>query len=83
VVILEDGGHGVRAYVREDHRFVPASPDTTTVLLDEAGAAWRTTESGLIGPGGEVLRRLPGDMAYWFGWFSFFPQTVVYGFEGG
>jgi hypothetical protein len=82
VVILEDGGHGARAYARNNHRFVPTSPDTTTVLLDESGAAWKQTESGLIGPGGEVLPRLPGHMAYWFGWFSFFPQTAVYGLEG-
>lgn len=47
------------------------------------GAAWQATESGLIGPGGEKLSRLPGHMAYWFGWYSFFPGTAIYGLEEG
>ena len=82
VVVLEDGGHGARAYAREEHRFVPAAPDTTTVLVDENGASWQVTESGLTGPEGEALPRLPGHMAYWFGWYSFFPHTAIYGHEG-
>ena len=82
LIVHEVGGHGARAYAREDHRFVPASPGSTTVLLDESGASWQVTESGLAGPDGEELLRLPGHMAYWFGWYSFFPQTAVFGLEG-
>ena len=52
-------------------------------VLDGNGAAWQVTEEGLIGPEGEALPRLSGHMAYWFGWYSFFPQTAVYGLEGG
>jgi hypothetical protein len=26
---------------------------------------------------------LPGHMAYWFGWFSFYPRTEVYGVQEG
>ena len=81
-MVHEDGGHGARAYAREDHRFVPASPDTTAVLLDESGVSWQLTEGVVVGPEGEKLPRLPGHMAYWFGWYSFFPQTAVYGLEG-
>jgi hypothetical protein len=79
VVVLEDGGLGGRAYAREGHHFVPASQDTTSVLLDESGGSWQLLEAGLIGPEGEELPRLPGHMAYWFGWYSFFPQTAVHG----
>jgi hypothetical protein len=81
VVLAEDGGHGARAYARRDHDFVSASPDKTAILLDESGAAWHVTADALVGPEGEELARLPGHMAYWFGWYSFFPQTEVYGFE--
>ena len=78
VVIQEDGGHGARAYERQDHAFAPASPDTTTVILDEAGARWQVTETVLISEDGQELARLPGHMAHWFGWYSFFPHTLIY-----
>jgi hypothetical protein len=82
VVIHEDGGHGARAYDRGKHTFSPASPGTTTVLVDEAGNEWQVTEAALIGERDEELERLPGHMAYWFGWFSFYPRTELYGVEG-
>jgi hypothetical protein len=81
VVIHEDGGHGARAYRRGDHTFTVASPKTTVLLLDETGAEWQVTENALISASGEELTRLPGHMAYWFGWFSFYPHTAVYGVE--
>ena len=37
------------------------------------------TEDALLGPEGETLARLPGHLAYWFGWFSFYPRTQIYG----
>jgi hypothetical protein len=52
------------------------------VLLDEAGTEWEVTENALISADGDELDRLPGHMAYWFGWFSFYPQTELYGVEG-
>lgn len=79
VVIHEDGGHGARAYERGDYTFAPASLDTTTLVLDEAGKRWQVTETALMGEDGERLPRLPGHMAYWFGWYSFYPQTLIYG----
>jgi hypothetical protein len=65
-----------RAYERGAHRF---EGQTRDALLDERGRAWKVTEEALVGPAGERLARLPGELAYWFGWFAFFPQTVVYG----
>jgi hypothetical protein len=35
----------------------------------------------LVGRGGERLPRLSGQLAYWFGWFAFFPKTELYGGE--
>jgi hypothetical protein len=65
-----------RAYARGNHRFTGQMRDA---LLDDKGRAWRITEEALVGPGGERLPRLAGELAYWFGWFAFFPQTEVYG----
>jgi hypothetical protein len=79
VVILEDGEQGARAYERGEHSFSPGSNETTTIILDEAGTSWQVTETALIGENGEELSRLPGHMAYWFGWYQFYPQTLVYG----
>jgi hypothetical protein len=78
VVIHEDGGHGARAYERGEHIFTSAADDTTIVLLDEEGNEWQVTENALISNSGEELTRRPGHMAYWFGWFSFYPQTDLY-----
>lgn len=82
VVINDDGGQGAVAYDRGDHIFTPVSIETTTLLLDEAGNEWQVTDDALVSESGETLERLPGHMAYWFGWFSFYPQTAVYGVEG-
>jgi hypothetical protein len=79
VVIQEDGGYGARAYERGEHTFAPASTDTTELILDEAGVSWQVTEAALISENREELSRLPGHMAYWFGWYQFFPQTLIYG----
>jgi len=65
-----------RAYERGAHRFSARSRDA---LADERGRAWRVTEEALVGPGGERLARVPGHLAYWFGWFAFYPTTELYG----
>jgi hypothetical protein len=65
-----------RAYARGAHRFTGQTRDA---LLDERGRAWAVTEDALAGPEGERLPRLPGELAYWFAWFAFFPTTELYG----
>ncbi len=65
-----------RAYERAAHTFTPAKAKDE--LLDEKGQTWRVTEEALVGPKGERLARLGGHLAYWFGWFSYYPQTEVY-----
>ncbi len=67
-----------RVYERGSHRFVARSRDE---LADERGRVWRVSEDALVGPGGERQPRLPGHLAYWFGWFAFFPTTELYGGE--
>ena len=70
-------GGEVRAYERGDETFGPG-PDAGTVL-DSAGRQWQITEEALLGPDGEIAPRLSGHLAYWFGWYAFFPNTLVYG----
>jgi Protein of unknown function (DUF3179) len=79
VVIYDDGGHGARAYTRGTHTFRASPQASSRTLVDEAGRAWQVTEAALVSDSGEQLFRLPGHMAYWFGWFSFYPRTAVYG----
>ena len=75
-VTYQAGGE-VRAYARADHSF--SSAPTADELLDDKGQSWQVTEDALLGPNGETLSRLPGHLAYWFGWYAFFPDTQVYG----
>ena len=68
----------VRAYRRDGLRF-RAGPDGGT-LVDGHGQAWTVEEAGLVNRAtGRRLLRLPGHLAYWFGWFAFHPDTPVYG----
>lgn len=74
-VSYTNGGE-VRAYDRGERLFSPG-PDPYTVL-DEAGNEWQVTEEALVGPDGETAPRVSGHLAYWFGWFAFFPETLLY-----
>ncbi len=75
--VTYDAGGEVRAYHRGAELFRPGS--TPQTVLDTDGRVWRVTEEALIGPSGKMARRVNGHLAYWFGWYSFFPHTLVYG----
>ena len=77
VVLTEPASRAVRAFEAGARVFEPG-PEPG-VLLDDAGAIWRVTEAALEGPDGATLERLPGHLAYWFGWFSFYPRTLLLG----
>jgi hypothetical protein len=84
VVLVGDPESGaVRAYRREGRSFrVGAAPGE---IRDDAGRLWTMTEEGLVPgelPGGEAtepLPRVPGVVAFWFGWYGFYPRTEVWG----
>lgn len=79
VVVLGDPESGaVRAYRRGERTFSPSG--TPTELVDEAGRRWSVGEEALLpaGEGASALPRVPGHLAYWFGWYSFFPQSDLY-----
>ena len=73
---FEPGGAAVRAYERGDFTFSPT--DNENEIMDENGTIWQVTESALIRDDGEELARLGGHLAFWFGWYSFNPDTLVY-----
>ncbi len=74
--VVYNAGGEVRAYNRLDDTFTPG-PDADTVL-DSAGRPWQITEEALLGPDGETAPRVNGHLAYWFGWYTFFPNTLIY-----
>jgi hypothetical protein len=74
---FEPGGAAVRAYERQGREF-KAGADRAT-LRSEDGRSWRITEEALVADDGERLDRIGGHLAFWFGWFGFYPNTLVYG----
>jgi hypothetical protein len=85
LLVLEPGAEAqnrtVRAYDRGDRVFARNERAFlgAVFLTDQDGQAWRVGEEALTTPDGKSLPRLPGHLAYWFGWFSFYPRTLVYG----
>ncbi|MBK8904346.1 MAG: DUF3179 domain-containing protein [Anaerolineaceae bacterium] len=69
-------GAEIRAFARGEHSFAPGPDDFT--VLDEDGRSWQVTEEALVGPDGETLARINGHLAYWFGWYAFYPETELY-----
>ena len=74
--VTYSAGGEVRAYRRGGKIFAPGRDADT--LFDSAGQSWRITEDALLGPRGIRAPRINGFLAYWFGWYSFFPRTLVY-----
>ena len=74
---FEPGGAAVRAYDSGGNLFSAGDDDLTLVSAD--GRTWRISEEALIGNDGARLERIGGHLAYWFGWFGFYPDTLVYG----
>jgi hypothetical protein len=74
--VLYEAGAEVRAYARAGHIF-SAGP-SSGIVLDEGGNEWQVTEEALIGPESESLARINGHLAYWFGWYAFYPETLLY-----
>jgi len=48
-------------------------------LVDDAKDEWLIEEEKLTRLADhKELFRLPGHLAYWFGWYAFFPKTEIY-----
>ena len=85
VVVTKSDVAASRAYDRGEHVFTlaePAGGDTSgIVLVDNGGGRWLMEEDALVREDDPSVRlaRLPSHMSYWFGWFTFYPDTEVYG----
>ncbi len=73
-VVVTDASGANRVFASGGRTFVTAPGDQ---IADEQGVRWRATESGLVSDGGAELERLPAHRAFWFGWFSAFPDTEL------
>lgn len=76
VLVVEPGSGAVRAYERGASSLAPDSEPGT--LVDASGRRWRVSEEALLSESGDSLPRIPGHVAFWFGWYGFYPQTEVY-----
>ena len=85
VVAVAVGAGAARAYERGDNFFSAVPPDETYrtdfVLRDDQGRLWEVREGALVlrDDPDRQLKRLSSQMAYWFGWYSFYPTTKVFG----
>jgi len=88
VLVAEPQTGAVRVYARGDHRFTAGAGDRS--LRERDGGLWRITEQALVPPASATgdaadeptLARMPGHLAYWFGWYAFYPHTEIYGQDG-
>ena len=73
---FEPGGAAVRAYNRDGMLFSIGENDGE--LVDSEGTIWQITEDALISADGRQLERVAGHLAFWFGWYGFYPETELY-----
>ena len=82
LVVVTSPGGAARAYQRGRYKFASTTTgaEGVTSLTDQQGREWRVDEDALVQAenSSHRLERLPGHMAYWFGWFAFNPDTDVY-----
>ena len=80
IVLVVDADSGaVRAYERGRQRFETPASTPLRQLRAEDGSMWWIGEDGLApDAGGSPLPRVPGHVAFWFGWYAFYPETTVY-----
>ena len=82
LVVVTTGRLGSRAYERGERAFIleEGVESDTTLLTDSDGRLWRAEEEALVSVDDPSLRleRIPSHNAYWFGWYSFYPDTDLY-----
>ena len=86
VILASAGSSGTRIYAREGQTFELADGAVKGIpkaLSDSTGARWDVTNDYLVNSAdpSEKLARLPSHVSFWFGWFAFHPDTLVYGIE--
>lgn len=75
VLIGDAASRTVRAFERRGMLFEPIAGERRRVRSE--GAVYEVAEDGLVDPQGESLPRIPGHIAYWFAYQSYFPDQKV------
>ncbi len=79
VLVLDPESDAVRAYERGGLDFATPGDGSLRTLRAADGTTWWIAEEGLAPEGdGDILPRVPGHTAFWFGWYAFYPETAVY-----
>lgn len=74
-VALTDKSGAIRVYDNKKLKFSQWDQDHTAI--DANGLTWRLTEAQLSSNKGDVIKRLPANRAFWFGWFSSYNHTQL------
>jgi len=74
-VVLTDKSGASRVYESKGKKF--KEWDQQYSVKDSKNTKWTLSESKLESTDGEILYRLPAHRAFWFGWFSAYPQTQL------
>ncbi len=80
VVLVADRETGsVRSYARQGRDFAEG-PSPLTLVEPASRVLWKIEEEALRAEAADLapLPRVPGHRAYWFGWYAFFPETMLY-----
>ncbi len=72
-VVLTDRSGAHRVYETGGRSF--KRWDRQHSVVDQDGVTWTLDEDALESETGERLRRLPAHRAFWFGWYSAYPET--------
>ncbi len=87
VVVTEPDQGGPRGYAREDVTFTAELGGElgANTIFDTEGGTWLVTEEALKLKSDPSVRlaRLPTHMAFWFGWYANYPNSLIYGREPG
>ena len=83
VIVASSNSSAARVYEASGREFaVPeagAPVGLPTSIVDGDGAAWQVTEEALVSADGSArLERLYSQISFWFGWFAFHPETLLY-----
>ena len=75
VITSQKGAH--RVYEAGTIQFTRARKGE--ILEDNNGSRWKITEDALVGTGASkaTLLRVPSHRAFWFGWYTRFPNTLL------
>ncbi len=74
-VVFTDQSGASRVYESKGRQFTDW--DKLYSVKDSSNTSWKLSESRIESSDGEVLYRLPAHSAFWFGWYSAYPNTKL------